>query len=32
MAFSPKGATQDSMWEDRQLSKERGVPEALLFL
>lgn len=31
-ASSPKGATQDSMWEARQLSKEWGVPEALLFL
>lgn len=32
MASFPKGATQDSMWEDKQLSKEWGVPEALLFL
>lgn len=32
VASFPKGATQDSMWEDKQLRKEWGVPEALLFL
>lgn len=32
VASFPKGATQDSMWEDKQLNKEWGVPEALLFL